>query len=152
VFQDANRVEVLTNGFARSFASKCWITIDAFGREWLECRLLEKDRVSLTATGDGVGHISFCTGYSEDYGDPFGTIAQPIRSLTAVASVTVEGLDLEIEVELDDFDTAIIESHRRERNSTLQPVPGFVLRTLAPWSLLTARQFLLGRRPKNFSA
>jgi hypothetical protein len=155
-FSNAAGVHVLANGFVQTLhGSDCWIDIGTygggpFGREWLEEGFRTQDQISLSMAGDGLGRLRYQTGYGLEARDLFGTIHQSIKTLNVRAILTAQGLEISFEGELDDFDPDLIESHRRERRSTLQPLTGFALQATAPWALLLVRRFRFAHKRERF--
>jgi len=98
--------------------------------------------MSLDAVGQGLGDLTYPTGYAMEPGDGLGRIEQQFKRLIFAATRRDDGLHLNITVELADFDPELIELHRRERNSTLKPCEGFALEVLLPAALLKLRRSL----------
>lgn len=149
-FRDANRVEILDNGFARTLGLDCWVTVRPFGLEWLRAGLRWENELSLSVAGNELGEVRH-RGCTARRGHTLGAHGQSIKALTLRAALGEQGLRLDAEGELRDFESHWIELQERKLDGKLQPVSAFTLQATLPWALLRVRRFPFARRAEEFA-
>jgi hypothetical protein len=149
-FNDAPRLEILDNGFARSSGIIRVLEIGVFGRPKLEQELRLRDSLTLQLTGDALGYVRYETGYADEFGDLLGWIHQEIKTMALSMTLAKPGLEITATGELNGFDPAEFARHREERDSQLKPLETYSLRATLPWALLAARGFRFADRADKF--
>lgn len=148
---EAPETQLLDNGFARFRGpSNCGFAINTVGRTKLEKVFFGQDTMNLDSAGDGLGTVSYLTGYGDEPSDSFRQIKQSFKNLSFHALLSKAGLEIKIDGELNDFDPKLIEEHRQKRHSRLQPCSSFSIRTTMPWAFLLVRGFSFARKADKF--
>lgn len=148
----APETQLLDNGFARFRGpSNGQFAINTVGRTKLEKAFFDQDTMDLDSAGDGLGEVSYLTGYGDEPSDSFRKIKQSFKNLSFHAVLSKAGLEIKIDGELNDFDPKLIEEHRQKRHSRLQPCSSFSIRTTMPWAFLLVRGFFFARKADKFN-
>jgi hypothetical protein len=150
-FLDAPHVEILNNGFSQMLGHDCWVTIRNFGLNWLKA-LYRENELSLSLAGDGLGEVRHW-GCTARRGHTFGAHGQPIKALKLSAVLTAEGLQLDVEGELNDFEAHWIEANQKlYPGGKLEPISTFKVHAALPTALLQLRRLPCRRKAEEFAA